>query len=712
MRIHELAKDLDMSSKDLMSELHDLGIDAKNHMCALSPEQVEEIREALFGDMDIRPAAKQQAAEPAAEIQPPPDAMEPAPADAAAAEPPPSTEPDEVTQENEPEPSSKIIVQGPVIVKDFAPMLNMKPNVLIAELMTMNVFASINQKLDIKIAQRVAEKHGMELELEKKKPEPPPPPPAPVAATTEEPLRKKKKKKKKKKDMAAEDHPEELISRPPVVTFLGHVDHGKTSLLDRIRHARVAAGEDGGITQHIGAYSVEYQDQQITFLDTPGHAAFTAMRARGANLTDIAVLVVAADDGIMPQTREAIQHALAAEVCVVVAVNKIDLPGANPDRVLQQLQQEGLAPEEWGGDVGVCQVSAATGEGLDELLERLLLESEMLELQARPSAPGNGYVIEARMEPGRGPTASMLVTEGTLKVGDAVVCGNAWGRIKALINDKGKMVRTAGPSSAVKCMGLNSVPEAGDEFNVYADDTQARAVAESRQADQRQADLNVSRKVSLDDLLSQTAPDQKSELHIVLKADVKGSLEAIIQSLDDINSEKVSINFVLTGVGNITDNDVLLASASNAIIIGFHVSLDTGVEKTAKHEGVEVRLYSVIYELLDDVREAMTGMLEPILRENVTGHAEIRQVFSISKYGNVAGCMVKDGRITAKGRARLQRNGETIFAGAIASLKRFQNDAAEIREGQECGIRLGQFSDYKPGDIIECYEVQKIAQQL
>jgi len=707
IRIYELAKKLDISSKDLLSELLDIGIEAKNHMCSLSDEEEAQLHEALFGEVTPRSEKEEKAA---------PESVDSEKSDAPAAT---EESVEEATEEPEEEPVEEqktIVIEGSVIVKDFATMMDMKPNLLIAELMTMNVFASINQTIDLKIVRRIAEKHDFILEIAKKKPpEPVAPPPADEKPVEKEILaapKKKKKKKKKNRDQEDELHPENLSSRPPVVTFLGHVDHGKTSLLDRIRNARVAVGEDGGITQHIGAYSVDYNDHAITFLDTPGHAAFTAMRARGANLTDIVILVVAADDGLMPQTREAIQHAKAADVCIIVAINKMDLPGANPDRILQQLQQEEVMSEDWGGDIGVCRVSAATGEGLDALLERILLESEMLELEAKPNEPAHGYVIEAQMEPGRGPTATVLVTDGTLKVGDSIVCGSCWGRIKALTNDKGNMVRTAGPATAVKCLGLTRVPEAGDEFQMYPNDLQARSIAEELQEDLRNTDLCVSRKVSLEDLLTQTTPGQKLELPIILKADVKGSIEAITQSLNDIDSDKVSINFVLTGVGNITDNDVLLASASNAIIIGFHVGVEGDVDRTAKHEGVEIRLYSIIYELLDEVREAMTGMLDPITKENVIGHAEIRQIFSVSKHGNIAGCMVRDGRISMKGRSRIQRDGETVYEGTISSLKRFQSDAKEIREGQECGIRLDNYTKYAVGDIIECYLVEKIAQQL
>ncbi|MFH0952758.1 MAG: translation initiation factor IF-2, partial [Verrucomicrobiota bacterium] len=592
-------------------------------------------------------------------------------------------------------PAKRVItVRGAVIVKEFAEQLAVKPNQLIAELMTMNVFASINERVDLKVAQQIADKHGFALEHEKKVIEH-----KPVIKAPEEGVE------------TTEDRPDDLLPRPPVVTFLGHVDHGKTSLLDKIRHSRVAEGEDGGITQHIGAYSVQYRDRAITFLDTPGHAAFTAMRARGANLTDIAVLIIAADDGVMPQTREAIQHAKAAGVAMMVAINKIDLRTASVDRVKRQLQQEGLTPEDWGGELICCPVSAVTGDGIDHLLEMILLQAEMMELKANPKRRALGYVIEARLEAGMGPTANLLVTRGTLHVGDAIVCGPCWGKVKALINDQGIKVRTAGPSSAVKCLGLNSVPEPGEEFQCYPNDRVARQTAEERMAKKRMDELVVPKRASLEDLLRKTA-EHRCELFLVLKTDVQGSLEAIQQSLLGIKSDKVSLKMVLTGVGNITENDVLLASASNAIILGFHVGKEDGVGDRAKQEGVEIRLYSVIYELLDNVRDAMTGLLEPVTKETVIGHAEVRQVFDISKKGKIAGCIVTDGRAASRSRVRVKRNQDVIYEGSINTLKRFQNDAAEVREGQECGIRLDNFADFVAGDVLELYEMEKIAQQL
>ena len=698
MRLHELAKELKTTGKDVVEKLHELKQDVKNNpMTMLTPEQVDMARKAFEGLLAQAAAAVAAAAAGVSAPIPAPAVATPeappAPEPVAAPEKPAEPKPKPAAP---PKPSEKkvVIVKVPLIVKDFAEQIGIKPNQLIATLMTMNIFASINERIELKVAQQVAEKRGFILEQEKKVEVKPPPPKPTVIVETEE------------------DRPEDLIARPPIVTFLGHVDHGKTSLMDKIRHSHVAKGEDGGITQHIGAYMVQYRDHWITFLDTPGHAAFTAMRARGANLTDIAVLVVAADDGVMPQTKEAIQHARAAKVCVIVAINKTDVRGANVDRVKRQLQQEGVNPEDWGGDVICCPVSAVTGDGIDHLLEMILLQSEMLEFKANPRRRAQGYVIEARMEAGMGPTANVLIRRGTLQVGDALLCGPYWGKVKALINDHGIKVRTAGPSWAVKCLGLTSVPEPGMEFKVVASEKLARTTSEERLAKKRLDEMSLPKRASLEDLMSRSTEVEKQTLAVVLKTDVQGSLEAIQQSLLGIKSDKVAISVVLAGVGNISDNDVLLASASNAIIIGFHVGKEPSSAGMAKREGVEIRLYSVIYELLDDVRDAMTGLLEPIVKESVIGHAEVRQVFDISKKGNVAGCMITDGRATSRCRARVLRKGEVLAEGSISSLKRFQNDAAEVREGQECGIRLDIFSAFAEGDVIELYEMEKISQQL
>ncbi len=590
-----------------------------------------------------------------------------------------------------------------VVVKEFADMLGMKPNLLIAELMKMNVFASINADLDLNVAKKIGENHGFTVRKEGKRK-------VPLAT----PQTVAKAAMRKREDPP--DSSDTLLPRPPVVTFMGHVDHGKTSLLDRVRNTRVVVGESGGITQHIGAYTVELHDSKITFLDTPGHAAFTAMRARGANLTDIVVLVIAADDGVMPQTLEALKHAQAADVCMIIAINKMDLRTANPDRVKQQLQENDVMVEDWGGTIGCCAVSAESGKGTDGLLERILLEAEMLELKANPNKAARGFVIEAQMEPGMGPTASVLVKSGTLQLGDNVICGKYRGRIKALISDQGTKVRSAGPSTAVKMLGLTNAPGAGDEFEVLPNDRAAKRISEAMQEEERMLVLQGDappRKTSLDELLSSVGTSgEKKELRVVIKADVQGSAEAIGHSLSGIKSDKVEIKIIGNDVGNVTVNDVMLASAADAVILGFHVSKESAANAAAKREGVEIRLYSIIYELIEGVENVMKGLLEPEMREQVIGEAEILQVFDMSKKSRIAGCMVATGRITAKCNIRMKRGDEVLFAGAIGSLKRFQNDASEVRQGQECGIRPDNFTDFEVGDVIEAYLVEKITQEL
>lgn len=595
-------------------------------------------------------------------------------------------------------------VHTPIPLKTLAELLGVKPNVLTMRLMKLNVFASLSDKIELKTAQAVGAMFQFRIEPEVKVEAPKPPPP---------PEKPKEPKKKKVEAPKPVDRSAEMAARPPVVTILGHVDHGKTTLLDAIRKTRVAAGESGGITQHIGAYMVTANDREIAFIDTPGHAAFTAMRARGANVTDIAVIVVAADDGIKPQTIEAIQHARAAGVTIMVAITKIDLPAANLNRVYGQLQQQDLAPEALGGTTVCCPVSAVRGDGLADLLGMIQLQAEVLELKANPHTRASGFVLEARMEPGMGPVATGLVKQGTLKVGDAVVCGEAWGKVKALIDDRGIKVRTAGPSHAIQLLGLTRVPEAGAEFVVVESDREAKATADQRVADARAASLSAPKRgLSLESFMSQASTAAIPELPVVLRADVQGSAEALEQALTEIKSEKVTLRVVLAGVGSITTNDILLAKASRAIILGFHVSPESGVAKLAKHEGVEIRLYSIIYEMTDDIRRAMAGLLEPLLRETVLGKAEIKQVFHLSRKGVVAGCLVVSGRITSRARARVRRQGDIAYEGSVASLRRFQSDAAEVRDGQECGIRLENFNAVLAGDVIEAYEVQKIAQEL
>ncbi len=695
MKIQDTARDVGVSPEELLEILQDIDIEVDGIEAELNDEQISAVCDEL-GYASIEEARADNAPAEKPEVAAAPVS------EAGTEKPVENTPPAEPAAPEEEEVSNIIELKKPkIIVKDFAERMGMKPNMVIAELMKMNVFASINAEIDLKIAKEIGEKHGFIVRKEEKKKAPPQQPKSKV-------VRVKQKEE-------VEDSPDALLSRPPVVTFMGHVDHGKTSLLDKIRNTRVVTGESGGITQHIGAYTVELDDHKITFLDTPGHAAFTAMRARGANLTDIVVLVVAADDGVMPQTMEAIKHAKAAGVCVIVAMNKMDLRSANPDRLKQQLQENDVMVEDWGGSIGCCPVSAATGEGIDGLLERIVLESEMLELKANPNKPARGFVVEAQMEPGMGPTASVLVKSGTLKVGDSVICGKYWGRIKALISDQGKKVRSAGPSMAVKVLGLTNVPGAGDEFQAIATDREAKAISAELQQEDRMQNLEggaVAKKISLDDLFGAADSDEKKELKVIIKADVQGSVEAIAHSLSGIKSDKVEINIISNDVGNITVNDVMLASASEAIILGFHTGNENGTNAAAKREGVEIRLYSIIYELIEDVESAMKGLLEPELREQIIGEAEVREVFELSRKNKIAGCMVMSGRITAKSSIRIKRGRDILFEGSIGSLKRFQNDAAEVRQGQECGIRPENFTNFDAGDTIEAYTVEKITQSL
>jgi translation initiation factor IF-2 len=731
MRVYDLARELGIANKDLLARLRAQGIEVASHSSSISDEAVRLMRSGAApaapaaAPSPSAPAPVSAAAPskpvPAKTVPPPPPPAKPAapakptpsnapvvkPAVSAKPVPPAAAKPSAPAKPVSapvpapvppppppPPPERKtIVIRGGVVVRTLAEQMGLKPNQLIAELMAMNVFASINARVDLKVAQQVAEKHGFTLEHEKKAPEVRAPAPRPDE--DDEP-----------------DDPADLVVRPPIVTFMGHIDHGKTSLLDRIRNAGVAKKEAGGITQHIGAYTLDHHGKPVTFLDTPGHKAFTAMRARGANLTDIVVLVVAADDGIMPQTEEAIQHSRAAKTTLMVAINKVDLPTANVDRVKQQLQALGLTPEDWGGEIICCPVSAATGQGVEHLLEMIHLQADMLELRANPKRRCRGYVIESRLEPGMGPTATLMVMRGTLSVGDVLLCGPYWGRVKALMSDQGLKVRTAGPAIPVKCLGLSGAPQAGEEFRVCANDRLAREQAEQRLQEARAQQMVAPRKVSLEDLMGQADKTKKVELKLILKADTHGSIEAIQRSLEDIRSEKVALSVVLAGVGNVTENDVLLASASDAVIFGFNVSKEPGVLQAERHEGVEVRLYSIIYEILDDIKQAMSGLLAPEIRERQLGRAEVKQIFEIGKKGNIAGCLVVSGRIAARARVRVKRQNAVVFEGAVATLKHFQESVAEMREGQECGIRLDGFDAYETGDALEFYEVEKIAAKL
>jgi translation initiation factor IF-2 len=514
-------------------------------------------------------------------------------------------------------------------------------------------------------------------------------------------------------DDSDDDDPEQQMLRSPVITVMGHVDHGKTTLLDRIRSTSVVTGEAGGITQHIGAYQVEKNGKSITFIDTPGHAAFTKMRARGAQVTDIVVLMVAADDGVMPQTIEAISHARAAEVPIVVAINKIDKDNADVPRVMAQLAEQGLTPESWGGDTIVVEMAAQSGLGVDDLLEQLSVVSEIEELTANPTGRAKGIVLEAQLDIGRGPVATVLVDKGTLKVGDPMVAGAAWGKVRAIINDKGQQIKEAGPSSPVQILGLSAVPNAGDEFRAAPNEKTARTVAESREQRFRtinqRGDARVQRGVKLEDIFSQIQAGEVATLNVIIKSDVHGSLEAVTESLRKLESEEVRAAFVHRAVGAITENDIALAAATNATLIGFNVRPDRKVRDLAEAEGVEIRTYEIIYKLIEDIEKAMKGMLAPEFEEVVTGEAEVREVFKTPKVGAIAGCSVRTGVITRGSKVRFLRDGTIIWKGAINSLRRFKDDVREVREGFECGIGLSDFQDLKPGDLIETFELREIA---
>lgn len=631
-------------------------------------------------------------------IEPPKPAPEPEEIEAPVEEIPAAVAPaPEVTEVEEIKDEKIIHLKPPIIVRDLATALGLKPFQVIGDLMQMNIFVSLNQSVDTEVATKICDKHGFTFEKEKRE----------KGAGVHKPVEKVVEPPK----VPEEPKEEELKLRPPIVTFMGHVDHGKTTLMDAVRKARVAIGEAGGITQHIGAYSVTHGKQKITFLDTPGHAAFTAMRARGANVTDIVVLVVAADDGIMPQTIEALNHARAAKVQIIVAITKTDLPAANIDKVKGQLQEKGLAPEDWGGDTIVIPVAAPKGQGIEQLLESILLVAEVSELKATEQGPARASVIEAQIEQGRGPTVTAIVRSGTLKAGQAFICGNYSGKVKSLIDDHGKPLKSAGPSTPCRILGFSGLPNAGDELVVMESEKAAATLSQERLNSQRLKKLSTPSRPTLENLFDSLAEGQKKVLTVILKTDVQGSVEAIITSLQQIKSKKISIEMVHSAVGPITENDVLLAAASGAIIVGFNTKTESTAAAAAKREGVQIKLYSIIYELLDQVKEAMAGMLDPENRETVIGHAEVKKVFELSR-GIVAGCLVTDGRIARTARARVVRGRQPIYDGGLATLRRFQDDVKEVRSGMECGIKLGDFNDYEVGDIIECYNLEKVAQKL
>ena len=577
-------------------------------------------------------------------------------------------------------------------VRELADEINSSPIEVIKTLMANGVMANINQQIDFDTAAIVAAEMGYEVTLE-----------TPEETTEEEsgqiPLWRR---------VIAEEDPGQLVPRSPVVTILGHVDHGKTTLLDAIRHTNVVGGEAGGITQHIGAYQVEHQGRTITFLDTPGHAAFTAMRARGAQGADIVVLVVAADDGVMPQTREAISHAKAAKVPIIVALNKMDRSNADPDRVKQQLAEVGLVPDEWDGDTIIVPMSAKRNEGLEDLLEAILLVADSLEILANPNGRVFGTVIEAEVDRARGVLATLLVQNGTLRVGGILVVGKAHGRIRAMFNHLGRRVEDAGPATPVAAMGLNDVPQAGDAFRLAESDKEARTIVAERIQEQEKTESRRKKAITLEQLFDQVQAGEVRELRMIVKADVQGSLEPIVSSLEDMDMGAISVNILHAETGNISENDVMLAAASNAIVVGFNVEADSAAQRLAEAEGISIRLYNIIYRLTEDIEKALKGMLEPEIRENVLGHAEVRAIFHISRVGNIAGCRVIDGEVRRNARIRVLRDGNVVFEGELASLKHHQDDVREVRQGFECGLSIKGFNDFEEGDLLESYVLEKV----
>jgi translation initiation factor IF-2 len=712
VRVYELARRLGRSSKDLMHELTKQGIDLKSHMSSIDEETAELVAELLKASLQpsvkdtvVAPAVVEEVEEEEASIADTlstfPTAVTPETAVPAPATPTPVAlhVPSPVVAE-----ARKIaeaveaptIIKAPpekhlrlgeaVTVKELAEKMNVRPAEVIRVLMKLGVMATINAVIDLDKATALAQSFGYSVEV--------------AAADSGEAF------------IDEEDSEENLRPRAPVVTVMGHVDHGKTSLLDAIRATNVTQSEAGGITQHIGAYAVNTTRGKVVFLDTPGHEAFTAMRARGAQATDIVVLVVAADDGVMPQTVEAITHARAANVPIVVAINKIDLPNANPDRIKQQLSDHGLVPEQWGGETIFVEVSAKRKQNIDELLEMLLLQAEILELRANPSRRGQGVVIEAELDKTRGPVATVLVQKGTVCIGDAFVVGMHYGRIRALLNDRGEKIPEAGPATPVEVIGVSGVPLAGDRFQVVGDEKKARQIATLRQQRRREEHIQRTSRVTLEDLYRQIKEGEVKELNVLIKADVQGSAQAVRDTLEKQSTSEVRVRVIQGAVGGITESDVMLASASNAIIIGFNVRPTPKASELAEREGVDVRMYTIIYDLIGDVRAALEGLLEPEVAEHIMGRAEVRETYHIPRIGVVAGCYVTEGTVTRNAECRLLRDEVVVYQGRIASLRRFKEDVHEVSSGYECGIGLERFADIKRGDIIEPFVREQVAKKL
>ena len=678
LRVYELAKELNVSRKDLIEVLMDeFNVEVKNHMSVIEEEDAELIKELLAGNEGKLVELTSKTIVDEYE-----DILN---KEVGKVKKHKKKRKGDESQDKKMVDVEVIEIGETITVKDLAEQINKPVNDVIKTLMFLGVMAAMNQEIDFETAKKVAEKYDIEAYVKEED------------STLEEHF---------EEDEEIED--ENLESRPPIITVMGHVDHGKTSLLDAIRKAKVTDTEAGGITQHIGAYTVDIKGQKLTFLDTPGHEAFTAMRARGAQITDIVILVVAADDGIMPQTVEAINHCKAADVPMIVAINKIDREGANQDRIKQELTEHGLVVEDWGGDVIAVPVSAKQNLNIDTLLEMVVLTAEMVELKANPARKGKGTVIEAKLDKGRGAVASLLVQNGTLHAGDSIIVGSTYGRIRAMFDDAGKKIKSAGPSIPVEVLGLSEVPAAGDRFTVVKDEKTARQMAEARREKERQENFNSAHKVSLEDLYSQIKEGKVKELSVIIKADVQGSIEAIRGSLEKLSTDDVKVRVIHGAVGAITETDITLASASNAIVIGFNVRPENSAVVLAERDGVEVKTYRIIYDAIEDVKSAMIGMLDPEYKEVVLGTAEIRNTFKISNVGTIAGGYVLTGKLTRNADVRLIRDNIVILDSKLASLKRFKDDVKEVNAGYECGFSLEKFNDIKEGDIIEAYTMEAI----
>lgn len=686
-RIYEYAKELNVKSKEIIDELKKMDVEVSNHMQALEDDQIKML-DKKFKSSQNEENKKQNTQNNHQKQQSKKDNNQnksnskkknnknnknnnKGKNNKSAAEPK--------------EMPSKITYEEGITVGELADKLNIESSGIIKKLFLLGIIANINQSLDEETLELIADDYGVEIEKE--------------VVVNEEDLTTY---------FDDEEDDPDAIERPAVVTIMGHVDHGKTTLLDSIRNTKVTAGEAGGITQHIGAYQIENNGKKITFLDTPGHAAFTTMRARGAQVTDITILVVAADDGVMPQTIEAINHAKEADVPTIVAVNKVDKPTANPDRVMQELTEYGLIPEDWGGDTIFVPLSALNGDGIDDLLEMIGLVAEVQELKANPDKQAVGTVIEAELDKSRGPAASLLVQNGTLHVGDSIVVGNTYGRVRAMVNDLGQRIKTAGPSTPVEITGINDVPQAGDRFVIFKDEKQARRIGEARHEASVIQQRQESKNVSLDNLFEQMKQGEMKDLNVIIKGDVQGSVEALAASLMKIDVEGVNVRIIHTAVGAINESDVTLANASNGIIVGFNVRPDAGAKRAAEAENVDMRLHRVIYNVIEEIESAMKGLLDPEFEEQVIGQAEVRQTFKVSKVGTIAGSYVTEGKITRNAGVRVIRDGIVQFEGELDTLKRFKDDAKEVSQGYECGITIANFNDIKEGDIIEAFEMVEI----